>query len=81
MKFNNNENKNSYKFFSNTECEFFPWHKFNKKYLKNFNYLFCHSPLYKLSNCERNFKYLEEQNKVLILRPSWLVKIKRIEKY
>lgn len=59
MKFNNIENKNSYKFFSNTECEFFPCHKCNEKDMKEFNCLFCYCPLYKLNNCGGNFKYLK----------------------
>ena len=33
----NNIKKNSYKFFSNRDCEFFPCHKCSEKDLENFN--------------------------------------------
>lgn len=49
----------SYKFFSNTECEYFPCHKTND--LENFNCLFCYCPLYALKDkCGGNFKYTEK---------------------
>lgn len=46
----------NYKFFSHTECEFFPCHKTNDP--ENFNCLFCYCPLYALKDkCGGNFKY------------------------
>lgn len=36
--------KNSYKFFQNKDCEFFPCHKTKDE--SNFNCLFCYCPLY-----------------------------------
>lgn len=49
----------SYKFFSNTKCEYFPCHKTND--LENFNCLFCYCPLYALKDkCGGNFKYTEK---------------------
>ena len=49
----------NYKFFSHTECEFFPCHKTNDP--ENFNCLFCYCPLYALKDkCGGNFKYKEK---------------------
>ncbi|MDU6534823.1 MAG: cysteine-rich small domain-containing protein, partial [Intestinibacter bartlettii] len=51
--------KLNYKFFSHTECEFFPCHKTNDP--ENFNCLFCYCPLYALKDkCGGNFKYTEK---------------------
>ncbi len=48
----------SYKFFQNTDCEFFPCHKGAEK--EGFNCLFCFCPLYALGeNCGGNFTYTE----------------------
>ena len=53
----------NYKFFSHTECEFFPCHKTNDP--ENFNCLFCYCPLYALKDkCGGNFKYTEKGIKV-----------------
>ena len=41
--------KNSYKFFQNKECEYFPCHKV--ECVDNFNCLFCYCPLYLQKNC------------------------------
>ena len=49
----------NYKFFSHTECEFFPCHKTNDP--ENFNCLFCYCPLYALKDkCGGNFIYTEK---------------------
>ena len=49
----------SYKFFSNTKCEYFPCHKTNDP--ENFNCLFCYCPLYALKDkCGGNFSYTEK---------------------
>ena len=49
----------SYKFFSNTKCEYFPCHKTNDP--ENFNCLFCYCPLYALKDkCGGNFRYTEK---------------------
>lgn len=46
----------SYKFFQNRKCEFFPCHKTNN--IETFNCLFCYCPLYLLKEeCGGNFKY------------------------
>ena len=50
--------KNSFRFFCNKECEYFPCHETNDP--DNFNCLFCYCPLYALGEkCGGNFKYLE----------------------
>ncbi len=49
--------KNSYRFFCNKECQYFPCHKTED--LDNFNCLFCYCPLYALGDkCGGNFRYL-----------------------
>jgi len=49
----------SYKFFQNTNCEFFPCHKYP---FKDFNCLFCYCPLYPYEDCGGNFEYIEGDN-------------------
>lgn len=47
----------NYKFFSNTECEYFPCHK---GVGAKFNCLFCYCPLYALGDkCGGDFVYLK----------------------
>lgn len=47
-----------YKFFSHTNCEYFPCHKTEKP--EDFNCLFCYCPLYALGeNCGGSFTYAE----------------------
>ena len=53
--------KNSYCFFENKECEYFPCHKG----LENFNCLFCYCPMYLLEKCPGNPQYLEMEGKKL----------------
>ncbi|KGF11166.1 metal-binding protein [Peptostreptococcus sp. MV1] len=49
---------NSYKFFSNRDCKYFPCHKTSRP--EDFNCLFCYCPLYTLGDkCGGNFKYRE----------------------
>ena len=47
--------KNSYRFFENKDCEFFPCHEG----LEDFNCLFCYCPLYRLENCPGDFRMIE----------------------
>ena len=48
---------NNYKYFSNTQCEYYPCHKLRGDY---FNCLFCYCPLYALGEkCGGNFEYTE----------------------
>jgi len=48
--------KNSYKFFNNTACQYFPCHEKPDK--EHFNCLFCYCPLYMLGDkCGGRFQY------------------------
>lgn len=47
--------KNSYCFFENRDCEYFPCHKG----LKDFNCLFCYCPLYAQERCPGKYEYIE----------------------
>lgn len=53
---------NSYRFFQNSECEYFPCHETAEGY-KDFNCLFCFCPLYALDTCPGTPKYKEGQAK------------------
>ena len=49
--------ENSYRFFENKDCQYFPCHEG----LTEFNCLFCYCPLYTLGkNCGGNFKYTDK---------------------
>lgn len=49
--------ENSYKFFCNRDCEYFPCHQ---NVGEDFNCLFCYCPLYTLGRqCGGNFVYLD----------------------
>ena len=51
--------KNSYRFFQNKSCEYFPCHKVKDS--SEFNCLFCYCPLYALGdNCGGNCTYIKE---------------------
>ena len=51
--------KNSYRFFQNKSCEYFPCHKVKDS--REFNCLFCYCPLYALGdNCGGNCTYTKE---------------------
>ena len=48
--------ENSYRFFENRECQYFPCHKG----VEDFNCLFCYCPLYALGDkCGGHFRYTE----------------------
>lgn len=48
--------KNSYRFFSNTDCKYYPCHKTSDGCI---NCLFCYCPLYSMGDgCGGNFKML-----------------------
>jgi Zn-finger protein len=44
--------ENSYKFYNNTDCKYYPCHK----NIKELNCLFCYCPLYLIKECGGNFK-------------------------
>ena len=49
--------ENSYRFFCNKSCQFFPCHETDDP--DSFNCLFCYCPLYALGDkCGGNFRYL-----------------------
>ena len=49
--------KNSYKFFQNKECEWFPCHSTYCK--EKFSCLMCYCPLYNFNDCGGNYDVLE----------------------
>ena len=50
--------ENSYRFFQNKDCEYFPCHKVTDS--SDFSCLFCYCPLYALGDkCGGNFRYIE----------------------
>lgn len=51
--------ENSYRFFENRECQYFPCHKG----LENFNCLFCYCPMYHSPDCPGNPEYREKNGK------------------
>ncbi|MEE1061226.1 MAG: cysteine-rich small domain-containing protein [Ruminococcus sp.] len=53
--------KNSYKFFRNHECEYFPCHKVENE--ADFNCLFCYCPLYSLPDCGGNYTLIDNKIK------------------
>ena len=53
--------ENSYRFFENKECKYFPCHKG----LKDFNCLFCYCPLYNKENCPGNPKFIEKEGRTI----------------
>ena len=53
--------ENSYKYFKNTDCKYFPCHKG----LDDFICLFCYCPLYEMKNCPGNKRYIEKNGKPL----------------
>ncbi len=50
--------ENSYKFFINKKCEYFPCHKIENT--NGFNCLFCFCPLYLKEKCIGNYQYTEK---------------------
>lgn len=47
--------KNSYRFFENRDCEYYPCHKGAEE----LNCLFCYCPLYAVENCPGSPAYIE----------------------
>ena len=50
--------ENSYRFFENRDCKYFPCHKGQEE----FNCLFCYCPLYRMKDCPGNPMYLERES-------------------
>ena len=53
--------ENSYRFFSNKDCEYYPCHKGTD----NMNCLFCYCPLYRLEKCPGNPVYIEAGDRII----------------
>ena len=49
---------NSYKYFENRDCKYYPCHE--TKGEKGLNCLFCYCPLYHLDNCPGNPSFIEK---------------------
>lgn len=52
--------ENSYKYFKNTDCKYFPCHK---GLSDDFNCLFCYCPMYSMPNCPGSKTYIEKNDK------------------
>lgn len=51
--------ENSYRFFENRACKYFPCHKGQK----DFNCLFCYCPMYRFEDCLGKPEYKEKNGK------------------
>ncbi len=53
--------ENSYRFFENRACKYFPCHKG----LSDFNCLFCYCPLYNREHCPGKPSYMEKNGRTI----------------
>ena len=53
--------ENSYRFFSNKECKYYPCHKD----IEEINCLFCYCPMFHLPSCPGNLEYIEKNGKMI----------------
>ena len=51
--------ENSYRYFENRACQYYPCHKGSE----HINCLFCYCPLYHLTHCPGNYRYIEVNGK------------------
>lgn len=51
--------ENSYRYFENKACEYYPCHEG----CENMNCLFCYCPLYALEHCPGDYKYISVNGK------------------
>ena len=51
--------ENSYRYFENKECEYYPCHKG----VEDVNCLFCYCPLYNRKHCPGNYHYIKVNEK------------------
>ena len=51
--------ENSYRYFENRACQYYPCHKGSE----HINCLFCYCPLYHLAHCPGNYRYIEVSGK------------------
>lgn len=52
--------ENSYKYFENRSCKYYPCHK-----AENLNCLFCYCPLYSLENCPGTYTMIRSGDKTI----------------
>lgn len=52
---------NSYSYFENRECKYYPCHKG----IEEMNCLFCYCPLYQMQNCPGTYTMLERDGKMV----------------
>ncbi|WP_026507465.1 cysteine-rich small domain-containing protein [Butyrivibrio sp. MC2013] len=52
---------NSYKYFENHDCKYYPCHKGQE----HINCLFCYCPLYSMDNCPGNYTYREKNGRLI----------------
>lgn len=53
--------ENSYKYFENRDCNYYPCHKG----VQNLNCLFCYCPLYNLAECPGECRYIDANGQTL----------------
>lgn len=51
--------ENSYRFFKNTDCKYYPCHQ----NIEDINCLFCYCPMYRFEKCPGNPEYIERNGK------------------
>ena len=51
--------ENSYKYFENKECQYYPCHQGTQ----NLNCMFCYCPLYAMEHCPGNYVYIDSNRK------------------
>ena len=51
--------ENSYRYFENRDCKYYPCHKG----IEEMNCLFCYCPMYRLAKCPGNPSYIEKNGK------------------
>ena len=53
--------KNSFKYFENRDCKYYPCHEG----IEHMNCLFCYCPLYLMDDCPGSPKYIEKDGKII----------------
>ena len=57
----NESGKNSFKYFENRDCRYYPCHEMPEG--EGINCLFCYCPLYSLESCPGNFSFKEKNGR------------------
>ena len=61
--------ENSYRFFENRDCKYFPCHEG----LKDFNCLFCYCPMYHIKNCPGNPEFMDIRGKSIFYVDKFMI--------